>query len=112
VEELEFKKYLNERVCWCGAISRYFNGFNQSCDSSMRSCDLCLIRQEAASRVQQAVRRRQQYTAHQIEVFAHAVRIWKEYGCLRCFCWRFLAQGSSKGKKAEEICSGYTDVVL
>jgi hypothetical protein len=27
-------------------------------------------------------------------------------------CCRFLAQGSSKGKKAEEICSGYTNVAL
>jgi hypothetical protein len=27
-------------------------------------------------------------------------------------CCRFLAQGSSKGKKAEEIYSSYTDVVL
>jgi hypothetical protein len=27
-------------------------------------------------------------------------------------CYRFLAQGLSKGKKAEEIYSSYTNVVL
>ncbi|CEL12041.1 hypothetical protein ASPCAL15133 [Aspergillus calidoustus] len=85
VEEVEFKKYLNERICRRAAISRYFNGFDQSCEPGMTSCDLCTMKQNQASRVQQAVRQRQQESARQIEWFAEAVRFWQERGCLRCF---------------------------
>jgi superfamily II DNA helicase RecQ len=85
VEEVEFKKYLNECICRRAAISRYFNGFDQSCEPGMTSCDLCIIKQNQASRVQQAVRQRQQESARQIEWFAEAVRFWQERGCLRCF---------------------------